>query len=75
MARVKWRGVRPTKNRTYRWWTINGKCRLVKLRRIGGREQIRMAGLPSTGDCSPARIRTWASLLAGRRYDRMSYWR
>lgn len=46
-----------TKNWTYRWRVINGVRRLVKVRRIGGRDQIRMADVVSTTDTGPVRHR------------------
>jgi hypothetical protein len=49
------KGSPVTKNWTFRLRRIRGKGRLVKVRKAGGNEQVRMAGVVSTTDKGPRR--------------------
>lgn len=55
MPKVAPKGSPITANWTFRYRRIRGSRRLVKVRRVGGTVQMRMAGVVSTTDKGPRR--------------------
>lgn len=55
MPKVARKGSPVTANWTFRYRRTRGNRRLVKVRRVGGREQVRVAGLVDTTDKGPRR--------------------
>ena len=57
MPKVVPKGTPLTRSWSFRHRTIRGKKRLVKVRKVGGKEQVRMGGVVDTTDKGPRRHR------------------